>query len=184
VVVVVREYQHQQTRAATAREGCREMNAARKKSRPGGRGRDGVLEAVTGPGVVVDGHWRCGVVVRLSGAATRFWRLARSLAIASLDLTLLQNRLGWRLRAGACALVSRSRDELMKRRLGALCASALCETGEIDDEALDCCVQYELCVFAISSAPALVDTHLRHQLIFLPAACSTAGLLLPNLRVE
>jgi hypothetical protein len=108
------------------------------------------------------------------------------LAIASLDLTLLQNRLGWRLRAGACALVSRSRDELMKRRLGALCASALCETGEIDDEALDCCVQYELCVFAISSAPALVDTctPIRHQLIFLPAACSTAGLLLPNLRVE
>jgi hypothetical protein len=72
VVVIVRGYQHQQTRAATAREGCREMDAARKKSRPGGRGRDGVLEAVTGPGVVVDGYWRCGVVVRLSGAATRF----------------------------------------------------------------------------------------------------------------
>jgi hypothetical protein len=100
------------------------------------------------------------------------------LAIASLDLTLLQNRLGWRL------LVSRSRDELMKRRLGALCASALCETGEIDGEALNCCVQYELCVFAISIAPALVDTPIRLQLIFLPAACSTAGLLLPNLRVE
>jgi hypothetical protein len=63
VVVIVRGYQHQQTRAAAAREGCREMDATRKKSRPGGRGRDGVLEAVTGPDVVVDGALALLVVV-------------------------------------------------------------------------------------------------------------------------
>ena len=37
------------TRAAAAREGCREMDAARKNRRPGVWARDGVLEAVTGP---------------------------------------------------------------------------------------------------------------------------------------
>lgn len=34
--VIVRGYQHQQTRAAAAREGCRVMDAARKNRRPGG----------------------------------------------------------------------------------------------------------------------------------------------------
>jgi hypothetical protein len=72
-----------------------------------------------------------GVSVLLSGClelllAFGGWQEAWQ---SRLDLTLLQNRLGWRLRAGACALVSRFRDELMKRRLGTLCASALCETG-------------------------------------------------------
>jgi hypothetical protein len=43
-------YQHQQTRAAAAREGCREMDATRKNRRPGGGARVGVLEAVAGPG--------------------------------------------------------------------------------------------------------------------------------------
>lgn len=48
--VVLARYQHQQTRAATARgEGCREMDAARKNRRPGGERLEGVLEAVTGP---------------------------------------------------------------------------------------------------------------------------------------
>lgn len=53
MLLVGRGYQHQQTRAAAAREGCREMDAARKNRRPGCRGREEVLVAVAGAGAVV-----------------------------------------------------------------------------------------------------------------------------------
>lgn len=71
--VVKRRCQHQQTRAAAAREGCRREDAARKNRRPCERGGDGVLEVVTGPVVGVGGGRGGPVdVVVCMGAGWRF----------------------------------------------------------------------------------------------------------------
>jgi hypothetical protein len=61
-------YQHQQTRAAAAREGYREMDAARKNRRPGGGAVGGVLVVVTGPGGGVVSAGCGGCLVRCCGS--------------------------------------------------------------------------------------------------------------------
>lgn len=65
-------YQHQQTRAAAGREGCRVMDAARKNRRPGARAGEGVLEVVAGPDGGLGGEPWCGGCCEVYGSWLAF----------------------------------------------------------------------------------------------------------------